>query len=88
MTDQLEKYVEQTFEVECKGRDSLNKEVLKEPVKVEVNASKRAGSNLIETLVNCPYISGGHGDKCKAFGEGDKRGSCTYAISLGSKNYD
>ena len=61
-------YIEQTFPTECNGRDKHGKEVLENAVKVRVIVYRRAGNkDSISTLVeDCPYNTGGHGQRCKA----------------------
>ena len=74
-------FVQAVFPVQCKGRDADNREVLEEAVSVKVEVYKSPDSNLISTQVKCPYISGAHGEKCAAAGNG----TCAYAIELGRK---
>lgn len=62
----VDKYVEQNFPVECKGRDDEGNEVLDKPVAVNVKVYKSPGSSRISSLVECPYNTGGHGQRCKA----------------------
>lgn len=76
----VEKFVEQNFPIECKGRDSRGNEVLSEPVKVVVNIHKSPGSNDISSNVRCQYNSGGHGQKCDA--SGSDNAGCPYAFDL------
>lgn len=61
-------YIEQTFPTECNGRDKYGNDVLKNSVKVKVIVYRRAGNkDSISTIVeNCPYNTGGHGQRCKA----------------------
>ncbi|MBU1199754.1 MAG: hypothetical protein KKF46_05555 [Nanoarchaeota archaeon] len=62
----IDAQVEAVFPIQCKGRDIDRKEVLDEPVDVKVKIYKRPGSNDLSSEVECPYIRGGHGDRCKA----------------------
>jgi len=59
-------YVQATFPIECKGRDSRGREVLDKPVSANVKISKSPGSNELTSLVECCYNTGGHGQRCKA----------------------
>ena len=63
---ELSQYVEQTFPIQCKGRNSGGSEVLEKPVEVKVKIHKSPGSNDISSIVECPYNTGGHGQRCDA----------------------
>ena len=63
---ELNEYIEQTFPIQCKGRNSKGLEVLQEPVNVEVKIYKSPGSNIISNIVRCFYNTGSHGERCKA----------------------
>lgn len=63
---ELTQYIEQTFSIQCKGRDKLGKEILGEPVDVKIKISNYRGSNIISSIVSCLYNTGGHGQRCKA----------------------
>lgn len=64
----IDKYIEQRFPIKCYGRDYLGNEVLKEPVSVEVKIYQSNGSEeVISSNVYCPFNTGGHGQRCKAF---------------------
>lgn len=59
--------LEHTFQLSCKGRDPIGHEVLKKPVEVKVKVYQTPDSNQIKSLVyDCPYNTGGHGERCKA----------------------
>ena len=60
------RYVEQTFPIQCKGRNNKGLEVLSVPVDVIVEIHVSPGSNTISSTVKCPYNTGGHGQRCKA----------------------
>ena len=82
----IDKYITQTFPIECKGRNELGDEVLDTPVNVKINIHKRPGSNTISSDVECPYNAGGHGQRCKAshpetykVGEGVR---CPYSFDI------
>ncbi len=62
----LDRAVEQTFPIQCSGRDREGNEVLPKPVDVQVRISKSVGCNTISTNVTCQYNTGGHGQRCKA----------------------
>src|SRR3989344_7912872 len=83
---ELNQYIEQTFPIQCKGRDSLGSEVFQEPVDVKVKIHKSPGSNMISSNVECPYNTGGHGQRCKAsHPEIDKVGEgvgCPYSFDV------
>lgn len=82
MSDRLE----QTFPVECNGRDRKGGGVLTTPVQVRVTVSRSSGTNVLESQVECPYNAGGHGQRCKAsHPEQDKVGegiACAYAFTI------
>lgn len=40
--------------------------MLLEAVRVEIKIYKRPGSSDLSSLVDCPYNTGGHGQRCKA----------------------
>ena len=82
----VDDFVEQKFPIECSGRDSTGSFVLKEPVNVTVEIYKIPGSDIISSNVDCPYNTGGHGERCKAshpdvdkVGEGIR---CPYSFDL------
>ena len=54
------------FSVQCRGRDASYKEVLGEPVLVEVHIRALADEKTIATEVRCPFNTGSHGHRCKA----------------------
>ena len=62
----MTKYLEQIFPVRCKGRDSQGREVLDAAVDVRVNVHQSPDSDAILSIVECPYNTGGHGQRCKA----------------------
>ena len=66
MGKEIDKYVKQTYPIKCKGRNEIGDEVLNNSTKVEIEIHKRPGSNTISSYVNCPYNTGGHGQRCKA----------------------
>ena len=63
---EIQGYVEQTYSIECKGRNEKGQEVLSSPVEVNVKILKTAHSNDLSSLVECPYNTGSHGQRCKA----------------------
>jgi hypothetical protein len=62
----IDKFVEKTFDVKCKGRNSKGNNVLMTGEIVHVNIYKSPGSNSIESQVRCKYNCGSHGDECSA----------------------
>ena len=62
----IDEYVTQTYPIECKGRNEIWDEVLDIPVSVKVEIHKSPRSNMISSNVECPYNTGGHGQRCKA----------------------
>ncbi|HLC81273.1 MAG TPA: hypothetical protein VJH68_01325 [Candidatus Nanoarchaeia archaeon] len=62
----IDGYVTQTYPIECKGRNEVGDEVLDTPVSVKVEIHKSSGSNMISSNAECPYNTGGHGQRCKA----------------------
>jgi len=75
----INKFVTQTYPVECKGRDPSGREILSEPLKVKVIITKSSGSNMISSEVECPYNTGGHGQRCKM---GGKDVVCPYSFDI------
>jgi hypothetical protein len=81
-------YLEAIFPIQCRGRDSVRKEVLTEAVQVEICVSKSAGNNTSISLSvrKCPFNTGGHGQRCKASHPAvDKVGEgifCAYAVDI------
>ena len=73
------------FPIKCKGRDKNGNEVLEEPIGVIVNISRTTDTS-IESDVECPYNTGGHGQRCKAsHPEVDKVGEgvrCPYSFDI------
>ena len=82
----VEKYVEQTYPVKCKGRNADGNSALKKPVRVEVKIYKSPGSNSISSEVKCPYNTGGHGQRCKAshpnVDKAEKDVFCPYSFDI------
>jgi hypothetical protein len=78
--------VTQTYPIECKGRDDLGAVVLATPVPAKVVISQRVGSNMISSIVKCPYNTGAHGERCKAsHPDSDKEGAgvlCPYSFDI------
>ncbi len=75
------------FPIKCRGRDLEKKEVLPEPMAVEVSVHQSIGDEKnILLSVKCPYNTGGHGQRCKAsHPKVDKIGDgigCPYAIDI------
>ncbi|MBI3274251.1 MAG: hypothetical protein HYZ69_03850 [Candidatus Colwellbacteria bacterium] len=82
-----DRYIEQIFPIECKGRDAGGKEVLKDPVPVTVTVYQSPDDiKNISLSVTCKYNAGGHGQRCKASHKGvDKKGegvSCPYGADI------
>ena len=79
-------FVEQTFPVQCHGRNSIGDKVLETPVSIDVVIHKSPGSNTISSVVKCTYNTGGHGQRCKAsHPEEDKQGNgvlCPYSFDI------
>jgi hypothetical protein len=82
----MEKGIEQKFPIKCVGRNFQGREALKDPIDVEVTISKIPDSDTIESLVKCPYNTGGHGQRCKAsHPDVDKVGEgvgCPYSFDI------
>ena len=91
--DSIDKYVTQIYHVECKGRDSDRKEVLANPENVKVEIYKKKNSNMISSIVECPYSVGAHGHGCRASHPENYKGDilCPYSFdlpyALDKKNY-
>lgn len=62
----INKFVTQTYPIECRGRNEIGDKVLANPVDVKVKISKGTGSNMLSSYVYCPYNTGGRGQRCKA----------------------
>lgn len=64
-------------QIQCKGRGPHGQTVLETPVPIVVELTKYPGNNLISVgPKNCPYNTGGHGQRCKASHPGqDKVGN-------------
>ena len=81
----IERYIEQNFPVECKGRGNNGKSVLREAVQINVKFYKKQGSNIISSDVECPYNSGSHGQRCIASHQEKNSGmkiNCHYSIDI------
>jgi len=82
----IDKVVTQTYPVECKGRNEVGDEVLATPVSVTIEVYQSRGSYIISSIVQCPYNTGGHGQRCNASHPGvDKVGEgvgCPYSFDL------
>ena len=81
-------YLEMVFPIQCRGRDRAKKEVLSEPVAVKVKVSQSIGDEKnISIDVECPYNTGGHGQRCKALHPkvdkvGKKGVGCPYGLDI------
>jgi hypothetical protein len=77
---------EQIFNIQCVGRTPEGGGVMMQPVDVRVRVYNRAGSNILHHDVTCPYITGGHGQRCKASHpevDKDEEGvDCPYSVDL------
>jgi hypothetical protein len=62
----VEDYVEQNFPIKCGGRNKKGSEVLTEPIEVSIKVYKSPNSNDLSSIIDCPYNTGGHGQRCKA----------------------
>lgn len=84
MAEKIEGYFEQTYPIECKGRDLFQRETLTKPIRVYVKIYKSPRSNTISSIVeDCPYNCGAHGERCSAFMElNAQKGFCPYSIDL------
>ena len=76
-------YIEQTFPMECKGRDKHKNNVLDEPVYVSVLFAQCAGdATAISLSVECVHSAGVYNQLCKAshsdVEKKDNRALCTY----------
>ncbi len=82
----IDEYVTQTYPIGCKGRNEVGDEVLDTPVSVNIEIHKGPGSNMISSNVECPYNTGGHGQRCKAsHPQVDKIGEgvgCPYSFDI------
>jgi hypothetical protein len=76
------------FSIDCFGVDAAGKDVLEEPLlSLIMQVSKRQDSDLVcVDLLDCPYNTGGHGQRCKAsHPEVDKLGegvSCPFSMDF------
>lgn len=62
----MNSYIERTFKLMCLGRTLTGQSVLDEPVEVEVRIYRSPNSKECCCNVECPYNTGGHGQRCKA----------------------
>lgn len=81
------KHIEQIFPIKCRGRDASGNEVLDDPIEVKVSIHQRFGNGEdISSDVECPYNTGGHGQRCKAsHPDADKISSgiyCPYSFDI------
>ena len=60
------KYIEQIFNISCRGRNPIGGEVLERPVNVIIKIYQSPGSDTISSDINCKYNTGGHRQRCKA----------------------
>lgn len=80
-------YLEMVFPIQCLGRNGSRKAVLSEPVAVKVHITQSCGDEENISLdVECPYNTGGHGQRCKAsHPDTDKVGKgvgCPYSVDI------
>ena len=90
----IDKYVEQTFPIECIGVSKKGKRVLSKPISASVDIYKSAGTSMISSEVHCPYFAGKHKQECIASHVGGSQKAsesvrCPYSFdihySFGSK---
>lgn len=75
------------IETTCRGIDHEGNPVLEDPivVQIEVVRENLPKHNIIGSRINCPYIAGGHQNKCRAFDQqetGRYDIYCKYAFSF------
>jgi len=66
---ELTQYVEQTYPIKCKGRDTKGNECLGEDVDIKIKIYKSPDTNIISSNVECRYNTGGHGQRCNWRGD-------------------
>jgi len=79
-------YVEQNYPIECNGRNAEGEKVCNVSINATIKIYKSPGSNTISSQVICPYITGGHGQRCKmSHPHSDKVGdgvNCPYSFDI------
>jgi|GEM_PF-3141103 len=73
----LDKAVEQTFKIQCKGRGFLQSLMLSEPVSVDVTVRQTSDTTL-GLFNNCPYLGDEPLYKCLVYNNPPYRGFCPY----------
>ena len=63
-----DRYIEQRFPIKCSGRNHKGERILDRPIDVKVVIYQRNGDeqNIFSIIEECPYNTGGHGQRCKA----------------------
>lgn len=79
--------VERVFSIQCLGRNTNGNTVFKQPIAVKVLVQQGCGDEKnISLSVECPYNTGGHGQRCKAsHPHTDKVGNgvfCPYSVDI------
>lgn len=82
-----DRYIEKVLSLACHGRDADGNAVLERPVYVKVTLRQSPGvTKSVSCNVECPYNTGGHGQRCKAsHPEQDKVGEgvfCPYSFDF------
>lgn len=78
---------EAVFQIKCRGRNDQEKEVLQDPVNVNLTVLCVTNyASIVSTRVECPHNVGEHGDKCNASHPGvdlmGKGARCAYHMNL------
>ncbi len=83
------------IKIDCCGNGPKGMGILDEPMSVEILATQDPSGDIVVRPVNCPFNTGGHGQRCKASHQNrDKDDSgdihCPYSFdfSLAKKNVD
>ncbi len=83
-----EKFQAAVFPIQCRGRDAEGREVLPNPVSVQVEVQGLEDRKTIDlTVQGCPHTAGSHGQRCRAsYPAGvEKAGdgiACAYAFGI------
>lgn len=80
-----EKYISQEFPIRCSGRNTRGEEVLEKPIKVIIDVHQSPGDERCITITpkNCPFLAGGHGERCNASSEkGKTKAVCVYSADI------
>ncbi|MEE9525704.1 MAG: hypothetical protein V3V78_03820 [Candidatus Woesearchaeota archaeon] len=79
---ELDQAVEQTFKMQCKGRDAEGNEVFGNPVEVKVMVRQEGSKTIKGGVEGCEYTTGLHRHLCNASHSRGEEVGCPYVFQI------